>query len=75
MSFQAGINKSSGTRDFISDAHWIIKKAKEHEKKSLCALLNYRKVFDCVNHIKLWNVLRKMGIPGHLIVLTIEMFT
>lgn len=72
--FEVGFNKSWGTWDFISGAHWIIEKAKVHGKEVIMCFTNYRKVFDYVNHIKLGNVLRKMGIPGYLIALMKELF-
>ena len=73
---QAGFRKSRVTTDHIADIHWIIKKAREFQKKSIsvdsCEIyiyfcfIYYAKVFDCVDHNELWKILKKMGIPGHL---------
>ena len=51
---QAGLRKGRGTRDQIANIHWIIEKAREFQRKSTSALFDYVKVFDCVNHNKLW---------------------
>ena len=64
---QAGFRKGRGTRDQIPSIHWIIEKMKELQK-NIC-LINYAKAFDCVDHNKLWKILKEMGIPGHLICL------
>ena len=57
---QAGFRKGRGTRDQIANIHWIIKKAREFQK------IDYAKAFDCVDHNKLWKILKEMGIPDHL---------
>ena len=63
---QAGFRKGRGTRDQIANIRWIIEKARELQKNiSLCST-NYAKAFDCVDHNKLWTVLKEMGIPDHL---------
>ena len=59
---QAGFRKGRGTRDQIANIHWIIEKAREFQKY-------YAKTFDCVDHNKLWKILKEMGIPDHLICL------
>ena len=63
---QAGFRKGRGTRDQIANIRWIIEKAREFQKNIYFCFLNYVKAFDCVDHNKLWNILREMGIPDHL---------
>ena len=58
------IKKRQGNQRSNCQHHWIIEKAIE-SKKNIC-LINYTKVFDCVDHNKLWKILQEMGIPGHL---------
>ena len=61
---QAGFRKARGTRDQIANICWIIKKAKEFQK-NIC-FIDYVKAFECVDHNKLWIILKEMGIPDHL---------
>ena len=61
---QAGFRKGRGTRFQIANICWIIKKAREFQK-NIC-FIDYAKAFDCVDHNKLWKILREMGIPDHL---------
>ena len=63
---QAGFRKSRGTRDQIANMRWIIKKAREFQKKIYFCFIDYAKYLDCVDHNKLWEVLQEMGIPDHL---------
>jgi len=63
---QAGFRKGNGTRDQIVNIHWIIKKAREFKKNIYYCFINYAKVFDCVDHNKLWKILQEMGIPHHM---------
>ena len=65
---QAGFRKGRGTRDQISNIRWIIEKAKEFQKKKniYFCFIDYAKAFDCVDHNKLWKILKEMGIPDHL---------
>ena len=63
---QAGLRKGRGTRDQIANIPWIIKKAREFQKNIYFCLIDYAKAFDCVNHNKLWKILKEMGIPDHL---------
>ena len=63
---QAGFRKGRGTRDQIANIHWIIKKAREFQKNIYFCFINYAKVFDCVNHSKLWKILQEMGKTDHL---------
>ena len=61
---QAGFRKGRGTRDQIANIRWIIDKAKEFQK-NIC-FIDYAKAFDCVDHNKLWKILKEMGTPDHL---------
>ena len=63
---QAGFRKGRGNRDQISNNHWIIEKAKEFQKNIYFCFIDYAKGFDCVDHNKLWKILKEMGIPDHL---------
>ena len=63
---QAGFRKGRGTRDQIANIHWIIKKATEFQKNIYFCFSDYTKAFDCVDHNKLWKILKEMGIPDHL---------
>ena len=63
---QAGFGKSRGTRDQIANIHWIIEKPKQSQKNIYMCFINYAKAFDCVDHNKLWKILKEMGIPDHL---------
>ena len=63
---QAGFRKGRGTRDQISNTHWIIKRAREFQKNIYFCFTDYAKAFDCVDHNKLWKILKEMGIPDHL---------
>ena len=65
---QAGFRKGRGTRDQTADIRWIIEKAREFQKNIYC-FTDYAKAFDCVDHNKLWKILKEMGIPDHLICL------
>ena len=62
---QAGFRKGRGTRDQIASIHQIIEKARELKKKICFCFIYYAKAFDCVNHKKLWKILKEMGIPDH----------
>ena len=63
---QAGFRKVRGTRDQIASIRWIIKKAREFQRNIYFCFTDYAKAFDCVEHNKLWNILKEMGIPDHL---------
>ena len=63
---QAGFRKGRGTRDQIANIHWIIQKAREFQKNIYFCFIDYTKGFDCVNHNKLWKILKEMGIPEQL---------
>ena len=62
---QAGFRKGRGTRDQIANIHWIIKKAREFQKNIYFCFIDYAKAFDCVDHNKLWEILKVMGITDH----------
>ena len=66
---QGGFRKGRGTRDHIANICWIIKKAREFQKNICFCFIDHAKAFDCVDHNKLWKILREMGIPYHLICL------
>ena len=63
---QAGFRKGRGTRDQIANICWITEKAREFQKNIYFCFIDYAKAFDCVNHNKLWKILKEMGIPDHL---------
>ena len=63
---QAGFGKGRGTKDQTANICWIIEKAREFQKNIYFCFINYAKVFDCVDHNKLWKILKEMGIPDHL---------
>ena len=63
---QAGFGKGRGTRDQIANICWIIKKARAFQKNIYFCIIDYAKAFDCVDHNKLWKILKEMGIPDHL---------
>ena len=63
---QAGFRKGRGTRDQISKIHWIIEKAREFQKCIYYCFIDYAKAFDCVDHNKLWKILKEVGIVNHL---------
>ena len=63
---QAGFRKGRGTRDQIANIHCIIKKAREFQKNIYFCFIDYTRAFDCVDHNKLWKILKEMGIPDHL---------
>jgi len=64
--FSFGFRKGRGTRDQIANIRWIIKKAREFQKNIYFCFIDYVKAFDCVDHNKLWKILKEMGIPDHL---------
>ena len=62
---QAGFRKGRGTRDQIANIRWIIQKAREFQKNIYFCFIDYAKAFDCVDHNKLWKILKEMWIPYH----------
>ena len=63
---QAGFRKGRGTRDQIANIRWIIEKAREFKKNIYFCFIDYAKAFDCVDHNKLWKILKEMEILDHL---------
>ena len=63
---QAGFRKGRGTRDQIANIRWIMEKTGEFQKNIFFCFIYYAKAFDCVDHNKLWKILKEMGIPDHL---------
>ena len=72
---QAGFRKGRGTRGKIANIHWIIKKAREFQKNIYFCFIDYAKGFDCVDHNKLWKILKEMEIPDHLTCLLRDPYT
>ena len=62
----AGFRKGRRTRDQIANICWIMEKAREFQKNIYFCFIDYAKAFDCVDHNKLWKILKKMGTPDHL---------
>ena len=63
---QVRFRKDRGTRDQIANIHWITEKTREIQKNIYFCFIDYAKAFDCVDHNKLWEILKEMGIPDHL---------
>ena len=72
---QAGFRKGRGTRDQIANICWIINKAREFQKNIYFCFIDYAKDFDCVDHNKLWKILKEMGVPNHLTGLLRNLYT
>ena len=66
---QTGFRKGRGTRDQIANIRWIIEKGRQFQENIYFCFIDYAKAFDCVDHNKLWKILKEMGIPDHLICL------
>ena len=67
--FKLVLEKAKGTRDQIANICWIMEKAREFQKNIYFCFIDYVRAFDCVDHNKLWKILKEMGIPDHLICL------
>ena len=65
-SHMLALPKGRGTRDQISNIHWIIEKPREYQKNIYSCFIDYAKAFDCVDQNKMWKILQQMGIPDHL---------
>ena len=63
---QAGFRKGKETRDQIANIHWIMENAREFQKNNYFCFIDYAKDFNCVDHNKLWKILKEMGISDHL---------
>ena len=64
--FKLDLEKAEETRDQIANICWIIEKAREFQKNIYFCFIDYAKAFDCVDHNKMWKILKEMGIPDHL---------
>ena len=64
--FKLVLEKGRGTRDQIANIHWIIEKAREFQKNTYFCFIDYAKDVDCVDHNKLWKILKETGIPDHM---------
>ena len=62
---QAGFREGRGTRDQITNIHWIIEKLRKFQKNIYFCFIDYTKAFDCVDHNELWKVFKELGIPVH----------
>ena len=62
--FKLGFRKSRGTRNQIANIHWIIEKAREFQKNIYFYFIDYAKAFKCMDHKKLWKILKEMRIPA-----------
>ena len=72
---QAGFRKRRVTRDQIANILWIMKKAREFQENFYFCFIGYAKAFNCMDHNKLWKILREMGIPDHLTCLLRNVYT
>ena len=66
LDVQAGFRRVRGNRDQIANIRWIMEKARKFQKNIYFCFIDYAKAFDCVDHNKLWKIVKKMGIPDHL---------
>ena len=71
---QTGFRKGRGIRDLIANICWIIEKAREFQKNIYFCFIDYAKAFDCADHNKLWEILKKMGISDHLTCLLRDLY-
>ena len=74
LDIQAGFRKGRGTRDQIANIRWIIKKARKFQKNIYFCFIDYAKAVDCVDHNKLWKILKEIGMPDHLTYLLRNMY-
>ena len=72
---QAGFRRGRGSRDQIANIRWIMEKAREFQENIHFCCIDYAKAFDCVDHSKLWKILKDMGIPEHLTCLLRNLYT
>ena len=75
LDVKAGFRKGRGTRDQITNIRWVIEKAREFQKNIYFCFIDYSKAFDCVDHNKLWKILKEMGIQDHLTCLLRNVYT
>ena len=71
--YKLDLEKAEEPEIKIANIHWITEKAREFQKKNIC-FIDYAKAFDCVDHNKLWKILKQMGIPDHLTCLLRNMY-
>ena len=71
---QAGFRKGRGTRDQTANIHWIIDKAREYQENIYFCFIDYTKAFDCVDHNKLWKILKEIGISVYLTCLLTNLY-
>ena len=74
LDVQAEFRKDRGTKGQIANICWIIEKVREFQKNIYFCFINYAKAFDCVDHNKLWKILKEIGIPDHLTCLLINLY-
>ena len=74
LDVQTGFRKGRGTRDQIANIRWIIEKSREFQKNIYFCFIDYAKAFHCVDHNKLWKILKEMGLPDHLTCLLRNMY-
>ena len=72
---QAAFSKGRETRDKIANIHWIIENVRKFQKNIYFCFIDYAKAFDCVDHNKLWKILKEVGIPDHLTCLLKNLYT
>ena len=72
---QAGFRKGRGARNQIANIRWIMEIAREFQENIYFCFIDYAKAFDCVDHNKLWKILKQMGIPEHLTCLLRNLYT
>ena len=72
---QPGFRKGRGTRNQIANIQWVIEKVREFQKNIYFCFIDYGIAFDCMDHNKLWKILKEVGIPEHLICLLKNMFS
>ena len=75
LDVQAGFRKGRGTRDQIANIRWIIEKLREFQKNIYLCFIDYSEAFTCVDHNKLWKILKEMGIPDHLTCLLLNLLS
>ena len=73
--FKPVLEKAEESRDQIANIYWIIEKTREFQKNIYFCFIDYAKAFDCVDHNKLWKILKEVGIPDHLSCLLKNLYT
>ena len=72
---QAGFRRGRGTRHYISNLRWLMERARDNQIELFMCFIYYKKAFECVDHQRLWNTLKGMGVPEHLIVMLSNLYT